>query len=70
MGWARPRGSSGALIPREGDTSECLVLNCTQNLRNRMNVLASAQKIQGGVFTFHRSLGRGWGLVMDPLKFI
>lgn len=34
-----------------------------------MNVLASAQKIQGGVFTFHRK-GRGWGLVMDPLKFI
>lgn len=35
-----------------------------------MNALASAQKIQGGVVTFHWSLGRGWGLVMDPLKFI
>lgn len=54
------------MIPTEGDTSECVVLNCIQNLRN---VLGSAQKIQGGV-TFHRSLGRGWRVVMDPLKFI
>ena len=62
VGWARPRGSSGALIPREGDTSEHVVLNCIQNLRNRMNALGSAQKIQGGIVTFHQSLAGdgGW----------
>lgn len=34
VGWASLRGFSGPFVPTEGDSSECVVLNCTQNLRN------------------------------------